>query len=77
MLKLKKMNFFFINLNVSKKILHWINSFKLDNGIKKSYYNFEQVAMVKSVDMLLLKSNARASQFESKWWHNIFKLSNY
>ena len=31
--------------------------------------------MVKSVDMLLLESNARASQFESEWRHNIFKLS--
>ncbi|PIN06632.1 hypothetical protein CDL12_20810 [Handroanthus impetiginosus] len=30
-----------------------------------------QVAMVKLVDMLLLGSSARASQFESEWWHLI------
>ncbi|TYI30066.1 hypothetical protein ES332_A05G358600v1 [Gossypium tomentosum] len=33
------------------------------------YYDFEQAAMLKSVDTLLLGSSARASWFESEWWH--------
>lgn len=33
------------------------------------YYNFDQAAMVKLVDTLLLGSSARASRFESEWRH--------
>ena len=43
-----------------------IESFNLDDWLKIGYYDFEQAAMVKSVDTLLLGSSARASRFESE-----------
>lgn len=43
-----------------------IESFNLDDWVKIGYYYFEQAAMVKSVDTLLLGSSARASRFESE-----------
>lgn len=50
-----------------------IESFNLDDWVKIGYYYFEQAAMVKSVDTLLLGSSARASRFESEWRHSIFE----
>ncbi|KAK9048795.1 hypothetical protein SSX86_010720 [Deinandra increscens subsp. villosa] len=43
----------------------------LYNNEQFFFFSFEQAAMVKSVDTLLLGSSARASRFESEWRHAI------